>query len=328
MRQATKSSSVFRLPFSVFRLPSSVFRFPSSIFRLPSLLVLLLLAGPGAQAANQPPQIQHAPVTAAVRGQAVTVRANLRDDGGAVRAVNLYCSPSRDAAPFKIPMQAVAPGVFSGTIPATMLAENNELFYYLEAIDEMEAAAETPWHTIKVRALGQADPAPPGGAPGLAPAQGGAAHSDTARSWKKPALLAGTAALLVGGAAVALSGGGGDGGSGGVTNAVPGTYVGSATTCRAPPGGGTSCENSGFTLTVTAAGAVRSDDLRPGQSLQGTLSGGAFSFTAPVDGADGQGEIVYTGEIRGEQVFGNLRGSASGAAGTTRYSGTFSASRP
>jgi len=63
------------------------------------LLVFLFSAWPAvagsAEDQNRPPTIKHEPVTVAVRGQPITILANVTDDSGLVKSVTLFYSPPR-----------------------------------------------------------------------------------------------------------------------------------------------------------------------------------------------------------------------------------------
>jgi hypothetical protein len=80
-------------------------------------------------ATGRPPVIKHAPVTAAARGQSITIRAVVTDPSGPVKTVTLCYATSRDAAPFKVPMQASGAGSYFGTIPGNVLDRISQVSY-------------------------------------------------------------------------------------------------------------------------------------------------------------------------------------------------------
>ena len=269
---------------------------------------------PEASVAMPAPVIRHSPVKAGVVGQPILVRAVVSVEGGSVKAVTLFYSLSRDAAPFKAGMQDTGTGSYLGTIPADMLAGQREITYYIEAVNAADVGAETPWYRISV-----------GGKGGAAEGEGGAGGP----AWVKPALYGGGAAGLIGGAAWLLSsssGGGGQGGGGTATNA--GTYAGSVTTVLEWPGETPVNTSHAMTIEVTSTGEVRSDTIQEGQYLMAPLSGSGFSLVGTIDESDLTGVIRYTGTLLDDRVVGSVDGtvrSDSGAQGS--YSGTFHAVR-
>lgn len=271
--------------------------------------------------------IKHDPVRVAMPGQSIAVRATIV--GEAPRSVSLFFTPSRDVAPFRLPMRASGEGVYAVTIQDLNLAGLREVYYYIETRDLADNASETPWYTVTIQnpstdtaattpatvVKSAATPVKPAG-------------SEEESNWVKPTLI-GVGILAAGGVAYALadSGGGGGGDGGGddpPVSSAAGTYSGSQTTCGQPPGGATSCESGGFTLTIDEQGNVRSSDLRSGASLQTTLSGNNFVMVAPYDVNGVTGELQYIGTVVDQRVVGSIQGSASGVAGVTTFSGTFS----
>ena len=298
-------------------------------------LALCLVAGSvpaqtGAQ--NKAPQIVHTPVTAAVRGQGITLKAKVTDDSGRIEAVTLYYTLSKDAAPFDVVMKPVGLDLYLGTIEAGVLAGVNSLTYYIEAQDDLGATTETPWQMIEVRDPKKgADASTP--ATKIAPSkeEGGA-------TWP---YVVGAAVVIGGGAALLASGGGGGGGGdsssdgGGSStnapgNAAAGTYGGSATTCTTPDNENPDCESHGMSIVIDSAGKVFSDSLREGDSMKGTLKGSDFTLTSEVNDSDAQltGEIVYNGTVLGNnRIVGTIGGSATSPTGSVTYSGSFTANK-
>ena len=300
--------------------------------RLQTVLLVLGLGGllvspAGAQpVTNKAPEIAHDPVTRAVRGQPLYLKAKVTDDAGDVRVVNLYYTLSKDAAPFRAAMRPAGLDLYVGMIDASVLAGAAGVSYYLEAEDGEGATRETPWYAVRF----SEGAAAPGGAAAVAPSspEGSAAQQDTwPIGW-----IAGGVAVAAGGAALLIaandSGGGGSSGGGGVaTNA--GTYAGTATTCLTMEGQSPSCESHSASIVIDSAGAVYSDSLRAGQSLSGTLQGGNFTLQASVGdaGAGTSGEIFYSGTLVGDRIVGSITGSVQGPSGSGVYSGSFTATR-
>jgi hypothetical protein len=286
--------------------------------------------------------ITHDPIPFALKGQPLTMKAKIT--GAATpQSVTLYYALFRDAAPFRVSMKSTGLGFYVGTIEANLLGGVESVSYYIEAQDADGALIETPWYEVKFReprpserpvAASPPPPAPAGPAPVIPVSD---SSSDEA-SWKTPALVAGGAVLVLGGAyAISESGGGGgggddddNGGGGGggdsSTNA-PGTYAGTVTTCTSPEGQPTTCDGESFTLLIGANQVVFSDTIRPGQQLTSPLNNNQFTFTAQVSGGGTNGVITYNGSWVNNNVFGQISGSATSAAGAVTYSGSFSASK-
>lgn len=294
--------------------------------------VILMLAAACAlaqDAANQPPVIKHQPVTAAVRGQPITVLANVTDDAKAVRSVTLFYSLSKDAAPFRVPMKSSGTSLYFGTIPAGVLSGVDRVSYYVEALDNLDAMQETAWHTIVIRDPTAQEKAATQGA-GAAPA-GAPPKDEAGANLLGMGIIAGGAAAVLGGAVLMSnsdddddddSGGGGSGG-----DVQAGTYSGTSTECETLSGGSPSCESHTISIVIDDNGAVSSADLREGDTLAGTLRGSDFTLVAELSasGTDGAGEIVYSGTVVDQRILGSITGSRETAEGTVSFSGTFSA---
>ena len=294
-----------------------------------ALLALSLGAGPAmAQgAANQPPQVSHQPVTTAVRGQGLTLKAKVTDDHAKVQSVTLFYTLSKDAAPFEVPMKSVGLDLYLGTIEAGVLAGINSLSYYIEAQDELGAAVETPWRVIEIRDA----KSPPDASGAQVSPSGGSDGSGV--HW---GYIAAGGLLVAGGVALLASDSGGGGGGSddppatNDTNGVDsraGTYGGSVTTCFTPPGGAPGCETHGMTIIVDSSGRVLSDTLNEDQQMTGQISGDDFTLVADPPDSDGEGEIVYSGTVVGSRIVGSISGTASSTNGTGSYSGSFTASK-
>lgn len=306
------------------------------------ILLILSLAGlPAFQlhaAADPRPRIEHAPVSVAVRGQSIVLRAQVTGERQAIEKVTLFYAVSRDAAPFKAPMQNIGGASFTGTIPADLTAGLDTMLYYIEARDAADATAETPWYTIQLRSPSAAPVAPtpavtapaPAAVPPATPAATVSGTNDQAggkSSWSKSALAAG-GVLLVGGAIVALSqGGGGGGGGGGSSTNAGSTFSGTATVCFQPPDAASTCTPHPIAITIDQDGNVASDTLQEGTHLEGKLSGSNFLLVGSVQETNRTGEIQYLGTVVNDRIAGSIQGSATTPSGTGTYSGNFSAAK-
>lgn len=268
---------------------------------------------------RRPPVIKHDPVTIAVRGQPVTIRAVVTTETGAVKTARLHYSVSRDVAPFTAAMTAAGGGSYFATIPATIMESASEVTYYVDATDDADGTAETPWHKIRVQgpatnATSVAEPPP---------------ASAKRAAWVKPALWAGGAALVAGGV-VALSGGGGGGGDGGggssgTTNT--GTYAGTVTTTLEMQNGTPVASSHAVTFTIVSSGIVSSDNLQTGQHLEAPLRGSDFTMVAPVSSGGLTGSINYYGSLLNSRIVGSVSGSVSSNGTPGSVTGSFSATR-
>ncbi|MDD4873102.1 MAG: hypothetical protein PHR77_21320 [Kiritimatiellae bacterium] len=290
---------------------------------------------------NRPPVIKHEPVTTAVRGQSISIRAVLTDDSDTLKSVTLFYTTSKDAAPFKITMQSAGAGLYFGSIPSSLIKGVSELSYYIEALDEQDVASETPWYTVKFQTPQPSASQPiPSQTPLVVqpPAQRPPSSTPTKQiepkkeswSWKGPAIIAGGAAAVVGGAILAANASGSDGGGGGggtsITNA--GTYTGSATRYIEMPGSSPSASSYPITITVTSSGIVSTDTLHPDTHMEGQISGTEFHMTAELDETDITGQIVYTGTLLNTMITGYMAGTVTSSTGTNgTCSGTFSATK-
>lgn len=279
--------------------------------------LLFLCAVSFGLAADQPPRIIHEPVKAAVTGQPVYIRATVRDDGGAAKAVNLYCSVSSDSAPFKVPMRASGAGAFIASIPRNLIQNSGQVSYYIEAFDSLEQSTETPWYTITFRtASGKT---------------AGSADGKKKSSWKKPLLItAGTAAAI--GIGVAVAGGGsGDGDDGGGTTPpgdTGGLFSGSATRFLQLSGGALTSETYSVVLNLLDSGTITSDDLHPGANMSAPVTANAFTMVGTVSDGNLSGSVTYRGTVADTTINGSISGSVVTSTGTNgTYSGVFSATK-
>jgi hypothetical protein len=266
------------------------------------------VAGPAA-AANAPPAIRHQPVLVAVQGQAIAIKATVTDDKK-VKSVLLHYSTSKDVAPFGLRMQATGGDVYVCRIPANLLSRAQQVTYYIEATDEADATAESPWYTVSIQA-----PRAGGGAP--------AQPEEEGSSWTTPALIVGGVLLAGGGAALILANQS-KGHHGDSAADYAGTYVGSVSTSLEFAGQSPTHSTHATTLTIQADGTVASGDLHPGQTLQGTLKGADFSLAATVSESNLVGQVSYAGTVSGDRISGSVGGTVSTPSGTNgTYYGSF-----
>ena len=302
-----------------------------------SLVVVALMITPTLSHAQKAGalKINHTPVTWAVKGQALTLKARITGGVGGIDNVTLFYALFRDAAPFRVAMASSGMDTYVGTIDAGLLSGVENISYYIEAMDREGTVEETPWYDVKFKNPEVAPVSRTGTNP-----YGGSSPS--------PSNEEGTSALTIGliaGGAVAVAAGayfisdsgssdsdgdGGGGGGGGTTTTNAGNYAGNSTLCRTSPDQGTTCETTAATFVIDSAGKIFSDTLSPGRSLTGTVSGNEFSLVADLTGSvEGlTGTAVYTGTVlSGTRIVGTITGNYDifGVPGT--FSGTFSASR-
>jgi hypothetical protein len=293
-------------------------RFPVTV-----LLCSWLAATASAGDQNRPPTIKHEPVTVAVRGQPITILANVTDDSGLVKSVTLFYSPSKDAAPFRSPMKSSGTSLYYGTIPAGMISSGGSISYYIEALDYVDAAQETAWHMIQIK-----DPSAPEKTVDSKPADISASqvHKQSGPSALTVGAIAVGAAAAVGGAVLLANSGGDSSGDSGGDDVQAGTYVGSVTECSSIEGASSSCNSHSVSIDILNTGIVSSDTLREGMSLQGPLRGSDFTLIAQITGTS-TGEVVYTGTVVDQRIVGSITGSSQSSEGQVVHSGTFSATK-
>lgn len=305
------------------------------------MLGLLLAGGTAAQAALT---IRHTPITRAVPDQPLTLKAVIAGGEGAVANATLHVALFRDAAPFRVPMNATGMDVFVGTIRADLVRGANSFSYFISAEDARGNYAETDWQDVTFQAPAPRQPpaaTPPpvvqptgsgtAGAPPAAPPR--SANRNEGMSAATVGIIAGGAAAIGIGAYLVSDSGGGDGGGssndGEPDEAAAGTYNGTVNICLTPDGSPSECEARPAAILIDANGQVFSDTVQPGQSLSAGLSGNAFTLQASVnDPASGTtGTILYSGDVVGNRIVGTISGTAdiNGVSGI--YSGSFSLSR-
>jgi hypothetical protein len=274
---------------------------------------------------NRPPTIKHEPVSVAVRGQPITILANVTDDSGLVKSATLFYSASKDAAPFRSPMKSSGTSLYYGTIPAGVISSANSISYYIEALDHVDAAQETAWHTIAIKdataPVKAVEPGPADVSPS-SPAAKPSGHSKLTVG-----VIAVGAAAVVGGAVLLANSGddSSDSGSGG-DSASAGTYVGSVTECSSLEGASSSCNSHSILITISGAGTVGSGTLREGASLEGPLRTSDFTLIAQLTGVS-TGQVVYSGTVLNQRIVGSITGSSRSSEGQSVYSGTFNATK-
>lgn len=276
---------------------------------------------------NQAPVIRHEPVRVAARGQPITVLATVTDDSGSVRSVTLFYSLSQDAAPFRTAMKSSGADLFYGTIPANMISGAASISYYIEAMDHVDAASETSWHTVDIKAPAEgAAPSAKKGTPApVVPAP------ETSKPEKKSnilgiSLIAGTAAAVAGVALWAANEDKDDDSDSSGDGVTAGDYSGSVTECFTLTGGTPTCSSHSMSISIGSDGEVSSSNLKEGYSLSTTLSGSSFTLVADLTGSS-TGQVYYSGTVKSSSISGTITGSADTPEGAGTYSGTFSASK-
>ena len=300
-------------------------------------LALAVLAFPLSGAENTAPVVKHQPVSVGVQGQPISVRATVSDDT-AVKAVTLFYSTSKDVAPFKLQMQAAGSGLYVCTIPANLISRAAQVSYYIEALDDIDTASETPWYVVKLQAPGATAATGAAGATGT-----GGTEPEKKSSWKTPALIAGGTLLLAGGAYAISEYSKSDNdddssststdtnGTSTTDNPYAGTYSGSMTRYLQFPDR-TTTESHSITITIGASGAVSTDTLQEDASMSDSLSSSSdntFSMSASVSESNYTGQVFYYGTIYDNgTIDGSIGGSVQTTTGTNAtFDGSFSASR-
>ena len=288
-----------------------------------ALLAVAWLAGQGAKPVEAP-HIAHDPVGVALRGQPITVLAQI-SSAAPIKSVLLHYTLSKDASPFKLAMQSAGPAIFTGTIPATLLGNAAHVSYYIEAIDARDAAAETPWYMVQIKGTGDALAAPTA-ITTPAPAMG--TSTDTNRSsYVGAALIAGGALAVVGaGLYVASRGSSSDSGGGAVTNAQ-GTYTGNKSISLSRPGQPVANSTTPVTIIIDQNGGVFSDSLIDGAVISGTLNGGGFALSGSTSTTNLVSNFTFNGSGVDNRIVGTISGTAQSATNAGTYSGSFSASK-
>jgi hypothetical protein len=300
------------------------------------VLAAVLMGGSVALGQNtKPPVISHDSVPAAVRGQPLSIIAKVSAGSAEVKAVNLYYTLSKDAAPFKVVMQNSGASVYYGSIPAHLLGSVKEISYYIEAIDKAENTSETDWFAVPVKDAKAADQR--AYQPPVAPVAPAKPQQVTPSQPEKKGkmgtaltvgLIGAGAAAVVGGAIYLANSGGGGGGDNPDTDKA-GTYAGSETICFSLMGGTPDCTRRDIRVVIDTAGVVRSDTLQPGTALEGRLNGSSFVLVATINepASNRTGEIFFSGNIVEGRILGSIDGQTTEPAGQGQYTGTFTATK-
>lgn len=274
---------------------------------------VFLAAGRPAVARNAAPVIQHTPVTVALQGQSMIIKATITDDVK-VKTVTLFYSTSKDVAPFRLEMQSAGQNIFICTVPDNLLEHATTLTYYIEAVDNADQSTETRWHNVSIQ---------------QAKVESKPDIKVTAKDssfWKTTALIGG-GVVLAGGTAAIIAGS-----SGGTplpapiptTNVNSGTYVGSVTTQLEFPGESPAAMAHGTTIIIDINGTVRSTNLHPGESLVSILNGSDFTLTANIHTTNITGEVNYYGTVNNGRITGSVGGQVLSVSGTNgTYYGNF-----
>ncbi|MCX6995959.1 MAG: hypothetical protein NTV49_02475, partial [Kiritimatiellaeota bacterium] len=252
----------------------------------------------------------------------LSILAQVRATSGTIKSVTLAYTLSKDAAPFKLPMQATGAQTYLGTIPAGLMTNADKLWYYLEATDSLDAATETPWYVVSIQnspALAAASGAGVVAAPGPEQATGRS-------SLLGAGLVAGGAAAVVGAALLVANRGGGSDSGTAATN-TSGRYVGSKTICLTMLGAPQQCASTPTAIIIDQQGAVSSDSLLPGQFLSGQLSGSSFALSGSSSTSNLVSQLQFSGSVVGQRLVGSITGTAQSATNQGAYSGAFTADK-
>ncbi len=271
------------------------------------------------------PTIQHDPIRTAEKGQALGVRASVRDAAARVESVSLFYASSRGMTPFRAAMSSSGAGVWYATIPSHMMGPGDQMFYYIQAENADGETKETDWTTVKLVDAGVAPAAIPSAttvaqqaqrqavpaatqtaAPPAQPAKGGKSK------YLLPASIIVGGGLAVGGAlAIAnyTSGGGGGGDSTTVTNA---NFGGNYDVCFTPTSASNSlavCDN-GLVNVYARNGIVEIVGLWSSEVLTASLNGQVFSAVKDVPATTQfpASRLIVSGEINGSSCTARVDG--------------------
>ncbi len=295
-----------------------------------------MLAAPGFGA----PTIVHDPIKVAEKGQALGVRATVRDAAARVETVSLFYAASRGMTPFRSAMASSGAGTWYATIPAHMMGPGAQMFYYIQAENADGEVRDTDWQTVKLVDSGVAPAAIPSASAVAQQAQqqaapvsrGTVAPPPPAKNNKSKYLL--PAAVIVGGGlaiggalAIATYDSGGSGG-GDDNPAVDGNYGGNYDVCFAPnalsnaPPAATVCDNGLVNVYVTN-GSARIVGLWEAEVLTGAVNGNLFSAVEDV-GSTARfpaAHLIASGEISGDACTVRIDGYSTDAEQPGNFSG-------
>ena len=310
-----------------------------------------------AEAQAEAISIRHTPITRAVPGQPLTLKASVTGGEGRISTVTLHYALFRDAAPFRVAMNASGMDLYVGTLNADLLRGATAFSYFISAEDAGGNFEETDWYQVTFKAPTPVAATPPQAArPATAPLIVQPTRPQTQvrtpvaptqpapapRQDRSEGMSAATVGIIAGGAAaigigaylLSDSGGGGSSsssssGDGSEPIDAAGTYNGTVNICLTPEGSSSSCEARPASILIDANGTAFSDTLQPGQSLSDRLSGNTFTLQANVNdpGAGTTGTILYSGDVIGNRIIGTISGTADINGVTGIYSGSFSMSR-
>ncbi len=300
------------------------------------MVAALLLAGVVLPARGVP-TIAHDPIKVAAKGQALGVRATVRDAAARVESVSLFYAASRGMTPFRAAMSSSGAGVWYATIPAHMMGPGEQMFYYVQAENADGETRETDWQTVKLVDSGVAPGAIPSASAVAQQAQRQAAPAVAAPAappqppakgnrskYLLPASIIVGGAVAIGGAlAIAIhDSGSGGGGSTTVTNA---NFGGSYNLCfapAAPTNAVTTCEN-GLVNVYVRDGGVEIVGLWGAEVLSGSLNGSLFSIVdeVPATLTMPAAHLIASGEVNGEICTVRIDGYSTDSAAPGNFSG-------
>ena len=269
------------------------------------------------------PTIQHDPVRTAAKGQALGVRASVRDAAARVESVSLFYASSRGMTPFRAAMSSSGAGVWYATIPAHMMGPGDQMFYYIQAENAEGETKETDWATVKLVDSGVAPAAIPSASTVAQQAQNQAAPAVTQApppapsskgnksKYLLPASIIVGGGLAIGGAlAIAnYTSGGGGGDSTAVTNA---NFGGNYDVCFSPTSASNSttvCDN-GLVNVYVRNGSVEIVGLWGAEVLSASLNGQVFSAAKDVAATVKfpASRLIVSGEINGSSCTARVDG--------------------
>ncbi len=284
------------------------------------------------------PTIQHDPVRTAEKGQALGVRASVRDAAARVESVSLFYASSRGMTPFRAAMSSSGAGVWYATIPGHMMGPGDQMFYYIQAENAEGETKETDWVTVKLADSGVAPAAIPSATTVAQQAQSQAAPATTQAApppaqpskggkskYFLPASIIVGGGLAIGGAlAIAnyTTGGGGGGDSTTVTNA---NFGGNYDVCFTPTSVSNSttvCDN-GLVNVYVRNGSVEIVGLWGAEVLTASLNGQVFSAAKDVLATTQfpASRLIVSGEINGSSCTARVDGYSTDALEPGNLSG-------
>ncbi len=318
-------------------------------------VIAALLICLGLQAAAVP-AITHDPVTSAVKGQPLGIRARVHDTSARIETVSLFYAASRGMTPFRVGMAASGAGVWYATIPGHMIGPTDQLLYYIQAENGIGETKETPWVEVKLQDEGlapanipsatelgdearrtaapQVSPSKPDRTP--TPAANTQVKNNKSKYWVPLGIIVGGAAAVGGAYAISESSGGSSGGGGdaSITNA---NYGGSYNICFEPSGGTTTTNgtenttvcDSGLVNIYVKDGSVQIVGAWGGEVLTTSLNGGSFSAvgTLSARGSFPAAYLIVSGDVQSGSCSTRVDGYSTDASRPGNFTGRLDTTR-